>query len=95
MNIPVTKKRLIEATDYTDGQIRGKIDSGKWVRGLHYSVIDGERRYHLENIVEWMNTQDSVQEVGISKSASCSRASGTRTRTRSRGTPPTAVRLVV
>lgn len=91
----VTDEKLMELTGWTWGQIKGKVQRGVLVRGVHWCKIDGARMFNPEAIQEWLNTQASAQRLealrsGTPTSTDAGGASGSK---RTRRMPTSRMRL--
>ena len=46
----VTRKKLKKKRGYTDGQIRGRVQRGRWRPGIEWADVDGSRLFNLDAI---------------------------------------------
>ncbi len=61
----VSKRKYCADSGLTNGQVRGKIQRGVWIRGVHYYLIDGGISIDAEQVEEWVRSGGTGQrEVG-------------------------------
>ena len=54
--------------DYTETEVRSKIQRKLWLKGVLYAIIDGRQRFNAEEIDAWTTQEVLGQEVTPSKS---------------------------
>lgn len=57
----VTERKLLAEIGWTKNQLKGKVQRGVLIKGVHWAVIDGPRMFNVEAIQEWLNTQACAQ----------------------------------
>lgn len=74
-------EKFCELTGYTPSAVRGKIATGIWVSGIHFTKApDGHILINLESYQSWVEGQESAFAVNPSRSVSTGEVSGSRKR---------------
>ena len=76
--------------DYSANELRSKIQRKVWIKGQHYAIIDGRRRFNEEVIEEWTTQQALDQKETPLKYVGSSRVSDTVKPLQKRPTKPTS-----
>jgi hypothetical protein len=84
----VTKERYAELSGLTEGQIRARIDSRKWVRGVHYTVDGKATMINVEKVQQWWTSLGECEPIELAdESRSDTRSAVVRIPRRSSSTP--------
>jgi len=91
----MVKAAYLMKTGMTDGQFRGKIQRGQFIRNKHYFVVDRITWVDDEAIDEWIRSGGLEPKTAVSKSAIRTKERLIRTSSINRGTPQTSWKPVV
>ena len=74
-------EKFCDLTGYTPSAVRGKMSTGIWASGIHFSKApDGHILINLEAYQSWVEGQESAFAAHPSRSVSTGEASGSRKR---------------
>ena len=74
-------EKFCDLTGYTPSGVRGKISTGVWASGIHFTKApDGHILINLEAYEKWVEGRESAFVEQLSRSVSTGEASGSRKR---------------
>jgi hypothetical protein len=81
----VSERQLCLIFDMKPNAPKSKRQRGLWTEGVHWAKVDGQLRYNVEAIGEWIDRRACASMAPASKSASS--IAGARSRARSISRP--------